>query len=146
MRIKGGMMMKFKMAGLLITSIGLFACGEIEGALESEDKTEIQVAMGKEVGNAELLLITSEIHKEDSQLEVLAEEVEESKTSYFYVANEKIFEEKIKNGDSYKLDIEGIEGAHSTDYNPKLQFIQYADDTEDGDISAFKQFRYNVIE
>ncbi|MFC6463680.1 hypothetical protein ACFP65_01490 [Marinilactibacillus sp. GCM10026970] len=138
--------MKFKVIGLLITSISLFACSEVEDALESEDKAEFQMATGKEVGNTNLLLITSEIHKEDSQLEVLAEEVDESKTSYFYVANEKVFEEKIQNGKSYKLDIEGIEGAHTVDYNPKLQFIQYTDDTEDGEISAFKQFRYNVIE
>ena len=64
--------------------------------------------------------------------------------TFIFVANKKVFEQKIKNNESYKLNIQGIKDAHRTDYKPKVQLIQTNDDTEDGDIITFKQVRYTI--
>ncbi len=53
-------------------------------------------------------------------------------------------EQKIKNSESYKLDITGINDAHRTDYKPKVQLLQTKDDNKDGEMITFKQVRYTV--
>ena len=54
-----------------------------------------------------------------------------------------MLEQKLKNGESYKLNIKDIEHAHRTDYKPKVQLLQTKDD-DDGEIVTFKQVRYTV--
>ena len=74
----------------------------------------------------------------------MTEGIDENKVTFIYVANKEVFEQKIKNGESYKLNIMEIEDAHRTDYKPKVRLLQTVDDTEDGDIVTFKQIRYKV--
>ena len=74
----------------------------------------------------------------------MTEGIDENKVTFIYVANKKVFEQKINNGESYKLNIKGIKDAHRTDYKPKVQLLQTKDDNEDGDIVIFKQVRYTV--
>lgn len=80
----------------------------------------------------------------DDQLEIITEGIDENKVTFIFVANKKVFEQKIKNNETYKLDIKGIKDAHRTDYKPKVQLLQTKDDTENGDIVNFKQVRYTV--
>ena len=70
--------------------------------------------------------------------------IDENKVTFIFVANKKVFEQKIKNDESYKLNIKGIKDAHRTDYKPKVQLLQTKDDTENGNIVTFKQVRYTV--
>ena len=74
----------------------------------------------------------------------MIEGIDENKVTFIFVANKKVFEQKIKNDESYKLNITGIKDAHRTDYNPNVQLLQTIDDTENGDIVIFKQVRYTV--
>ncbi|SES45625.1 hypothetical protein SAMN05518872_1204 [Psychrobacillus sp. OK032] len=74
----------------------------------------------------------------------MTEGIDENKVTFIFVANKKVFEQKIKNGESYELNIKGIKDAHRTDYKPKVQLWQTKDDTENGDIVIFKQVRYTV--
>lgn len=53
--------------------------------------------------------------------------------TFIVVANKIVFK-KIKNDESYKLNIKGIKDAHRMDYKPKVQLMQTKDDTENGDI------------
>ena len=76
----------------------------------------------------------------------IAEGIDENKITFIVVANKKVFEQKIKNNESYKLNITDIKDAHRTDYKPKVQLMQTKDDTENGDIVTFKQVRYTVKE
>lgn len=73
----------------------------------------------------------------------MTEVIDETKVTFIFVANKKV-EQKIKNDESYELDIKGIKDAHRTDYKPQVQLLQTTDDTEEGDILVFKQVRYTV--
>ena len=123
--------MKQKLAVLLFTGIILSGCSTIaENSLES----------GK--GNMELL--TPTITTKDNELEIKTEGIDENKVTFIYVANKKVLEQKLKNGESYKLNIKDIEHAHRTAYKPKVQLLQTKDDNDDGEIVTFKQVRYTV--
>ena len=102
------------------------------------------VEQSLETGNGSIELLTPTITTKDNQLEFMTEGIDENKVTYIFVANKKVFEQKIKNDESYKLDIMGIKDAHRTDYKPKVQLLQTIDDTENGDIVIFKQVRYTV--
>lgn len=70
---------------------------------------------------------------------------DEEKTTFVYVANQKVLAESLKNNQEYSIDIEGLEDAHPTDYKSKVQFYQTEDDTEDNEnVTLFKQVRYTV--
>ncbi|MGR3779484.1 hypothetical protein ACT1UG_28540 [Bacillus paramycoides] len=117
---------------ILFASITLSGCSTIaENSLEKK-------------GNGSIELLTPTITTRDNQLEFMAEGIDENKVTFIFVANKKVFEQKIKNGESYKLNIEGIKDAHRTDYKPKVQLLQTKDDTENGDMVNFKQVRYAV--
>lgn len=73
----------------------------------------------------------------------MTEVIDETKVTFIFVANKKV-EQKIKNDESYELDIKDIKDAHRTDYKPQVQLLQTTDDTEEGDILVFKQVRYTV--
>lgn len=98
----------------------------------------------EETGNRSIKLLTPTITKKDNQLEFITEGIDENKVTFIFVANKKVFEQKIKNDESYKLNIEGIKDAHRTDYKPRVQLLQTKDDTENGDMVNFKQVRYTV--
>ena len=130
---------------MLIAAITLSGCSElIESSLDSGYKAEIEIATNQDTGEGSIELVTPTITTEDAQIELITEGIDENKVTFIYVANTKVFEQKIKNHERYKLNIKDLKDAHRTDYNPKVQLIQTADDTEDGDIVTFKQVRYKV--
>lgn len=122
----------------------LFAGIILSGCSDLIEDPDIQIAIKRETGNGSIELLTPTITTKDNQLEFMTEGIDENKVTYIYVANTKVFEQKIKNDESYKLNIIDIEDAHRTDYKPKVQLFQTIDDTEDGDIVIFKQVRYTV--
>ncbi|RAS95004.1 hypothetical protein A6E27_21510 [Bacillus cereus] len=123
--------MKQKLAVLLFTGIILSGCSTVaEHSLET--------------GNGSMELLTPTITTKDNELEIKTEGINENKVTFIYVANKKVLEQKIKNDESYKLNIKDIEHAHRTDYKPKVQLLQTKDDNDDGEIVTFKQVRYTV--
>ncbi|PKJ55514.1 hypothetical protein [Bacillus sp. SN10] len=123
--------MKQKLAVLLFTGIILSGCSTIvENSLET--------------GNGSMELLTPTITTKDNELEIKTEGIDENKVTFIYVANKKVLEQKLKNGESYKLNIKDIEHAHRTDYKPKVQLLQTKDDDDDGEMVTFKQVRYTV--
>ncbi|AFQ11564.1 TPA: hypothetical protein ACG05V_002024 [Bacillus pacificus] len=123
--------MKKKLIVLLFTGIILSGCSAIaENSLET--------------GNGSMALLTPTITTKDNELEIKTEGIDENKVTFIYVANKKVLEQKLKNGESYKLNIKDIEHAHRTDYKPKVQLLQTKDDNDDGEIVTFKQVRYTV--
>ncbi|MDA2389696.1 MULTISPECIES: hypothetical protein [Bacillus] len=123
--------MKQKLAVLLFTGIILSGCSTIaENSLES--------------GKGSMELLTPTITTKDNELEIKTKGIDENKVTFIYVANKKVLEQKLKNGESYKLNIKDIEHAHRTDYKPKVQLLQTKDDNDDGEIVTFKQVRYTV--
>ncbi|HFF3191506.1 MULTISPECIES: hypothetical protein [Bacillus] len=123
--------MKQKLAVLLFTGIILSGCSTIaENSLET--------------GNGSMELLTPTITTKDNELEIKTEGIDENKVTFIYVANKKVLEQKLKNDESYKLNIKDIEHAHRTDYKPKVQLLQTKDDNDDGEIVTFKQVRYTV--
>lgn len=123
--------MKRKLLVLLFTGIILSGCSTIaENSLET--------------GNGSMALLTPTITTKDNELEIKTEGIDENKVTFIYVANKKVLEQKLKNGEAYKLNIKDIEHAHRTDYKPKVQLLQTKDDNDDGEIVTFKQVRYTV--
>ncbi|AAP10291.1 MULTISPECIES: hypothetical protein [Bacillus] len=123
--------MKKKLLVLLFTGIILSGCSTIaENSLES--------------GKGSMELLTPTITAKDNELEIKTKGIDENKVTFIYVANKKVLEQKLKNGESYKLNIKDIEHAHRTDYKPKVQLLQTKDDDDDGEIVTFKQVRYTV--
>ncbi|CUB13657.1 hypothetical protein BN2127_JRS1_04972 [Bacillus cereus] len=123
--------MKQKLVVLLFTGIILSGCSAIaEHSLET--------------GNGSMELLTPTITTKDNELEIKTEGIDENKVTFIYVANKKVLEQKIKNDESYKLNIKDIEHAHRTDYKPKVQLLQTKDDHKDGEMVTFKQVRYTV--
>ncbi|MEO4054785.1 hypothetical protein [Solibacillus sp. CAU 1738] len=130
---------------ILFSGITLYGCSDIiENSLDSSDKAYYEIATQQETGNGSIELLTPTITTKDNQLEFITEGIDENKMTFIFIANKKVFEQKIKNDKSYKLNIKGIKDAHLTDYKPKVQLIQTKDDTENGDIVTFKQVRYTV--
>ncbi|MFS0783079.1 hypothetical protein [Bacillus sp. 1P06AnD] len=133
-----------KMNGLsfiLIAGITLSGCSNI---LDAQEKADVDVAFKGETGRGRIELLTPIITTKDNQLEFKTKGINETKMAFVFVANKKVFEKKIKNGESYKLNIKNVKDAHRTDYEPKVQLMQTEDDTENGDIITFKQVRYTV--
>ena len=123
--------MRKKLSALLFIGIILSRCSTIaENSLET--------------GKGSIELLTPTITTKDNELEIKTEGIDENKVTFIYVANTKVFEQKIKNGESYKLDITGIKDAHRTDYKPRVQLLQNEDDDNDGEMVTFKQVRYTV--
>ncbi|MGN4738349.1 hypothetical protein [Bacillus cereus group sp. MYBK227-1] len=123
--------MKKKLLVLLFTGIILSECSTIaENSLES--------------GKGSMELLTPTITAKDNELEIKTKGIDENKVTFIYVADKKVLEQKLKNGESYKLNIKDIEHAHRTDYKPKVQLLQTKDDDDDGEIVTFKQVRYTV--
>ena len=130
---------------ILLVGITLTGCsGIIENSLDSSDRADYEVAFKQETGNGSIELLTPTITTKDNQLNFMTEGIDENKVTFISVANKKVFEQKIKNDESYAIVIKGIKDAHRTDYKPKVQLWQTTDDTEDGDIVIFKQVRYAV--
>ncbi|NIL34405.1 hypothetical protein [Bacillus thuringiensis] len=123
--------MKKRLIVLLFTGIILSGCSAIAGN-------------SLETGNGSMELLTPTITTKDNELEIKTEGIDENKVAFIYVANKKVLEQKLKNGESYKLTIKDIEHAHRTDYKPKVQLLQTKDDNDDGEIVTFKQVRYTV--
>lgn len=126
--------------------------GELNDAKDElknvEDEVRNEVEKQMSVGDGEVTLLTPTIAQEDNILEFMVTDFDEEKTTFIYVANQKVMEEKLKNNQEYSIDIEGLEDAHPTDYKPKVQFFQTEDDSEiDEEVpeyTMFKEVRYVV--
>ncbi|WP_077618236.1 hypothetical protein [Bacillus sinesaloumensis] len=130
---------------ILFAGIALSGCsGIVENSLDSNDKAGLEIATKQDTGNGSMELVNSTITTKDNELEIMTEGIDEDKITFIFVANEKVLEQRIKNNESYKLNIKDIKDAHRTDYKPKVQLIQTKDDTVDGDVVTFKQVRYTV--
>ncbi|MEC3377127.1 hypothetical protein P9Z98_17910, partial [Bacillus cereus] len=97
-----------------------------------------------ESGQGSMELLTPTIPANDNESEINTHGIDETKVTFNYVATKKVLEQKLKNGESYKLNIKDIEHAHRTDYKPKVQLFQTKDDNDDGEMVTFKQVRYTV--
>jgi len=118
---------------------------EMDSVLDSEDKNDLKMANGEDVGDGQVELLTPEIDESENELEFMTTGIDEDKTVFIYIANEKVFEQKIKNNQDYSVNISGIKDAHRTDYKPRFQLFQFKNnDEEEGDIATFKQERYSV--
>lgn len=139
-------MKKLMLGALLFVSVLSFTgCSVGAGnSTDTSNDTGIKVAKNQDAGEGEFTLIPTTISVDDNEIEFMAENVNEDKVTFVYVANEKVFEQKIKNTESYKINIKGIKDAHRTDYKPKVQFVQYEEDDSDKDMTMFKQERYRV--
>ncbi|MBO1306315.1 hypothetical protein JZO70_09095 [Enterococcus sp. 669A] len=122
--------------GITLLLSGCFAAAK-------EVKEEVDKQLNKGIG--EVTLLTPEITPEDNTLRFKVTDFDEEKTTFVYVANQKVMEEKLKNDQEYTIDIEGLEDAHPTDYKPKVHFVQTENDSEAGEESTmFKEVRYTV--
>lgn len=141
-------LISFSLFGMLLlagcSEIGSEVNSEIDSALDSEEDNDLKIANGEDVGDGEVELLTPEIDEEENELDFMTTGIDEDKTVFIYVANEKVFEQNIKNEQDYQVDIDGVEDAHRTDYDPKFQLVQFENDEEEGDIVTFKQERYSV--
>lgn len=120
------------------------AQSEIDSALDSEDEDDLKIVDGKEIGDGEVELLTSKIDEDENKLEFMTTGIDEDKTVFIYIANEKVFEQKIKNEQNYQVNISDIKDAHRTDYKPRFQLFQFKNNDEEDDIATFKQERYSV--
>lgn len=116
----------------------------IEGSLDSSTQNIVKMGKGEDVGQGTVHLLTPTIAVDDNELEFMTDNFDTNKVTFIYVANEKVFEGTLKNDEDFSVDIENIADAHRTDYQPRVQFVQYADDTESEDIVTFKELRYKV--
>ncbi|CAM4167524.1 hypothetical protein BAQ48_16750 [Bacillus luti] len=123
--------MKKKLIFLLFIGIILSGCSTIEKKY-------------LDTGNGSMELLTPTITTKDNELEIKTEGIDENKVTFIYVANKKVLEQNIKNGEPYKLNIKDIKHAHRTDYKPRVQLVQTTDDHTDGEMVTFKQVRYTV--
>ncbi|KAB2440911.1 hypothetical protein F8163_19150 [Bacillus luti] len=129
--MKSGDVMKKKLIVLLFIGIILSGCSTIEKKY-------------LDTGNGSMELLTPTITTKDNELEIKTEGIDENKVTFIYVANKKVLEQNIKNGEPYKINIKDIEHAHRTDYKPRVQLVQTTDDHTDGETVTFKQVRYTV--
>lgn len=97
-----------------------------------------------EIGKGKLDLLTTKIKASGNQLKFTTEGIDENQTTFIYVANKKVFQQKIHNGQKYTLDIKNIPDAHRTNYKPKVFLMQFKYDKEFGDIITAKEARYTV--
>ncbi len=131
-------MKKFKLIGLLI---GIFLLSGCSAAKEVKNEVDKQT----DVGTGEVQLLTETISPKDNTIEFMVTDFDEDKTTFVYVANQQVMAEPLKNNQDYSIDIKGLKDAHSTDYKPKVQFVQTKDDIEDNEnVTMFKQVRYKV--
>ncbi|MGY3749781.1 hypothetical protein [Vagococcus acidifermentans] len=136
---------KYWLGFVLLFSMLLTGCSHIAGKVaDSAKKTAVQTTENLYVGEGEFELLTQTIRPTDNELRVKSEGIDEEKITYIYVANEKVFEQKMKNGEEYTISIAGVKDAHRLDYKPKVQLIQFEDDNEDGEMTTFRQERYTV--
>lgn len=132
-------MKKFKLIGLLM---GIFL---LSGCSAAAKEVKKEVDKQTDLGTGEVHLLTETISPDDNTIEFMVTDFDEEKTTFVYVANQKVLAEPLKNNQEYSVDIEGIEDAHPTDYKPKVQFVQTEDDSEDNlNHTMFKQVRYKV--
>lgn len=132
---------------VFVCLVFLTACSkpinQLKSRLHSSDDGYTSIC---NLGNGSVSLKTPMIFQKDNELQISTSGIDETKTTYIYVANNKVFEQKMKNNELYSLDIEGISEAHRTDLKPKIQFIQFDNDKEDGEVITFKELHYFVKE
>lgn len=132
---------------MLLGVLLLSACSEeLKSLVDEEDAAAIEVATSQNTGKGSLKLLTPTITTDENQLKFETDGIDEDKITYIYVANQKVWAQKIKNKKPYEISIEDIKNAHRTDYKPKVQLFQFKDDNEENDMTTFKQARYEVKE
>ena len=133
---------------LFIGGMTLSGCSQIiDRFVPEEEKGTYELMLKQEIGEGELELLSSTITMDDDELLFTTKNIDETKLTFIYVANTKVFEDKITNDKTFSLKIKDIKEAHSTDYKPRVQLVQYKNDDEESDeILTFKQKRYKVTE
>lgn len=144
-------MKKKILVGLILSlTLLLTACSsendeQVEVSVDSETEKMIDnVTQGDGTGTGEFKLLTESITPDNNQLTFEATGIDENQVTFVYVANQLVFSEKVKNGEPYNLDITNIAEAHSTDYSPKIQFVQFEDNEEGKPPTLFRQLSYEV--
>ncbi|SCN33490.1 Uncharacterized protein BC067498_03219 [Bacillus cereus] len=79
--------MRKKLSALLFIRIILSECSTIVGN-------------SLETGKGSMELLTPTITTKDNELEIKTEGIDENKVTFIYVANKKVLEQKINNGES----------------------------------------------
>lgn len=132
---------------IVVCSLLLGGCSKmLEKSLDSSEKSSLNVSKNKDTGSGSFEILSDPINIDENKLEIMATGIDEHKITYIYVANKEVLKKRIKNDRSYSIDITDIKDAHSTDYKPKVQLVQYEKDNEDKDFTTFKQERYTVKE
>ncbi|MEO1769544.1 hypothetical protein [Candidatus Enterococcus ferrettii] len=130
---------------ILFNVILLTGCStEVEHSLDSEDMADLAVVRNQDFGNGTFELLSNPISVDSKELEFITSEIDENKITYIYVADKEVFKQKIKNEQPYKFSIKDVENAHSTEYNPKVQLVQYEKDNDMNNFTTFKQRSYQV--
>lgn len=130
---------------IFVGLVFLTACSKPINQLKSRlHSSEDGYTISCNLGNGSVSLKTPMIFSKDNELQLSTSGIDETKITYIYVANNKVFEQKMKNNELYSLDIEGISEAHRTDVKPKIQFIQFDNEKENGEVSTFKELHYFV--
>ncbi|MFD2829674.1 hypothetical protein [Corticicoccus populi] len=139
-----------KLFGILLTiSASLYflsGCSLLNNMSGEEIDGNLETAFNNDTGEGSIELLTSDITTESNQIEIQTHGIDEDKHTSISVANETIYEGTIDNDSVYTLQIADIDGALSTDYDPKIQLLQTTTDDDDGDITTFKEIRYSVEE
>lgn len=130
---------------ILLSSTVFAGCSEeVEKSLDSEEKAALTTGKNQDIGNGSFEILSTHITSNSNELELIASGIDEDKITYIYIANKEVLKEKMKNGQVYKLPIKDVDGAHNTDYDPKVQLVQYEKNNEDKDFTMFKEERYQV--
>ncbi|MBV7390158.1 hypothetical protein [Enterococcus alishanensis] len=145
-------MKKRKILLALIFTLTLFlgACStkndeQVDESVDLETQEMMDdVTQGDGTGTGDFKLLTESVNPDENQLTFEATGIDENQVTFVYVANQLILSEKLKNGEPYNLDITNIAEAHSTDYSPKIQFVQFEDNEEGNTPTLFRQLRYEV--
>lgn len=140
-----------KLFGILLTiSASLYflsGCSLLNNMSGEEIDGDLETAFNNDTGEGSIELLTSDITTESKQIEIQTHGIDEDKHTFISVANETIYEGTIDNDSVYTIQIGDIDGALSTNYDPKIQLLQTTtDDDDDGDITTFKEIRYSVEE
>ena len=130
---------------LTLFTLLLTGCSTVVSNLPNlVDSSEDTLVSTINIGKGTLAIKTPLISEKDNELLISTSDLDENKLTYIYVANQKVLEKKMKNNETYSLNIKNIKNAHLVDHKPKIQLKQFKDDKESEEILTFKQACYIV--
>lgn len=121
----------------------LAGCSHALGHTMTNNTVKYELAASTDRGTGEVALLTPAIAADDTKLEFKTTGINEDKITFISVANQTILQQKIKNDETYLLDIRQLKAARQA--GPQtLQLLQTKNDQADGEITMLKQVRYTV--